>query len=339
VVKLSFRGSALSGVKKLARGDILFREGDPSDAMFVIKSGRIAITKSKGTGEILLAELKPGEMLGEMAFFDNKPRSAGAKAVSDAEVISLPFSALYAQFKTFPEWLKAMVKTVNSHLRDANQRIKNLESTAAESEEMFPPHLITRLSAIISLVGYKAGEKTEEGMQINQHLLRNYCIQIFQQPTNKLDKLMEIFSALKLMSVEDLGEGKKKILILNHKLITDFTDWYNKFLFTDESKRCTIEEKEMPILKALAFYGKKQTPGADGKIVVSLTEVQNNSMKDLSYLVGVNDADALATKGLTEEKQSAQGGVLTMKFKLEDVENIIPFWEIVYVLRKVPARR
>src|SRR6185312_4669530 len=128
-----------AGVKKLAKNDILFREGDPSDAMYVIKSGRIAITKAKGSGEIVLAEKKAGEMLGEMAFFDDKPRSAGAKAIADSEVIQLPFVALHAQFKTFPEWLKAMVRTVNGQLRDANARIKNLEAATSGDEEMFPP--------------------------------------------------------------------------------------------------------------------------------------------------------------------------------------------------------
>lgn len=330
----------MSGVKKLSRNDVLFREGDPSDAMYVIKSGRIAITKAKGSGEIVLAELKPGEMLGEMAFFDNKPRSAGAKAINDAEVIALPFTALHAQFKTFPEWLKAMVKTVNSHLRDANTRIKNLESASAESEEMFPPPMVTRLCAILSLVGFKAGEKTEEGLAINQHLLRNYCIQIFQAPTNKLDKMMEVLSAMKIMKVEDLGEGKKKITILNHKLLTDFTDWYNKYLFTEESKRITVEEKELPALRALAFYGQKQTPNEKtSKVTVNLTEMQNNSMKDLGSLFSVSDADSIASKGLAEEKQSGQGGNLTMTFKQEDVAGIIPFWELVYTLKKVPARR
>lgn len=328
----------LSGVKKLGKGDILFREGDVSDAMYVIKAGRIAITKAKGSGEIVLAELKPGEMLGEMAFFDNKPRSAGAKAVQDAEVIALPFSALHAQFKTFPEWLKAMVKTVNSHLREANQRIKNLESTAVESEEMFPPHLITRLCAILSLIGYKAGEKTAEGLVIPFSLLRNYCIQIFQQPTNKMDRLMEVLQALKIMKVEDLGEGKKKVTIVNHKILTDFTDWYNKYLFTEEGKRVTIEEKELPILRALAFYG-KNAPAKDGKVTVNLTEMQNNSMKDLGYLFSVNDADPIAAKGLADEKQSGQGGVLSMSFKLEDLDSMIPFWEIVFTLRKIPGRR
>lgn len=327
------------GVKKLGKGEILFREGDASDAMYVIKSGRIAITKAKGSGEIILAEKVNGEMLGEMGFFDAKPRSAGAKAVSDAEVIALPFAALHAQFKTFPEWLKAMVKTINSHLREANTRIKNLEAASTGEEEMFPPHLVTRLCAIISLIGFKAGEKTETGLVVPYYMLREYCIQIFQQPTNKLDRMMEILGALNIMKVEELGEGKKRITILNHKLLTDFTDWYNKYLFTESSKRVTVEEKEMPTLRALVFYGKRQTPDDKGIVKVSLTDMQNNSMKDLNTLFSVNDADPLAEKGLVQEKSSEQGGTLSMKFKLADVESVLPFWEIIYTLKKVPGRR
>ncbi len=328
-----------NAVKKLSKGDILFREGDTSEAIYIIKSGRIAITKAKGSGEIVLAEKKAGEMLGEMAFFDNKPRSAGAKAISDTEVIALPFTALYAQFKTFPEWLKAVVKTVNSHLRDANVRIKNLETTANDNDEMFPPHLTTRLCAIISLVGMKCGEKTPEGHLVISHFtLRNYCIQIFQQPTNKLDKLMDIFGALQIMKVEELGEGKKKITLLKPKLLEDFTDWYNKFLFTEESKRIILEEKYMPAVRALLFYGRKITPDEKGEVMVNLTEMQNNSMRDLNTLFNVSDADPLSEKGLVQEKQSGANNNLTMKFKLAELEAVLPYWEIIYCLKKVPGR-
>lgn len=326
------------GVKQLGKNDILFREGDASDAMYVIKTGRIAITKAKGSGEILLAEKKAGEMLGEMAFFDNKPRSAGAKAIADTEVIILPFSALHAQFKTFPEWLKAMVRTINSELREANVRIKNLEAASKGDEEMFPPHLVTRLCAIISLIGFKSGEKTETGVVIPYYTLRDYCIQIFQQPTNKLDKIMDILQALQIMKVEDLGEGRKRVTILNHKLLTDFTDWYNKYLFTEQAKRVTVEETQLQTLRALVFYGKKLTPDDKGLVKVNLTEMQNNSMRDLNFLFSVNDADPFAQKGLVNEKQSEQGGVLTMQFKIADLESILPYWEIIYTLKKVPGR-
>ena len=329
----------MGAVKKLNKGDILFKEGDASDAIYVIKSGRVAITKAKGAGEIILAEKKTGEMLGEMAFFDNKPRSAGAKALQETEIIALPFTALYAQFKTFPEWLRAVVKTVNSQLRDANTRIKNLESTSNDNDEMFPPHVTTRLCAIISLVGFKSGEKQPDGsLVIPYTTLRNYCIQIFQQPTNKLDKIMEIFSALGLMKVEELGEGKKKITLIKPSLLAEFTDWYNQWLFTEESKRVTVEEKLLIAIRALLFYGRKLTPDEQGFVKVNLTEMQNNSMRDLNTLFGVNDADPLVEKKLVEEKQSGDNNNLTMKFKLKELDAILPYWEIIYTLKKIAGR-
>lgn len=328
-----------NAVKKLKNGDILFREGDSSDAIYVIKSGRIAITKAKGSGEIILAEKKPGEMLGEMAFFDNKPRSAGAKAIAETEVIAMPFTSLYAQFKTFPEWLKAIVKTVNSQLRDANVRIKNLETAASPSEEMFPPHMITRLCAIISLVGFKSGEKQPDGSLVIPHsILRNYCIQIFQAPTNKLDKLMDVFAAMQMMKIEELGEGKKKITLNKPKLLEDFTDWYNKFLFTEESKRVVVEEKHLAAVRALLFYGAKLTPDEKGDVTVNLTEMQNNSMRDLNTLFSVNDADPLVERGLAQEKQSGANSNLTMKYRFAELSAIQPFWEIVYTLKKIQSR-
>jgi CRP/FNR family transcriptional regulator, cyclic AMP receptor protein len=324
-------------IKELKKGDTLFREGDSSDAMYVIKKGKIVITKAKGSSEIELAELGPGEMLGEMAFFDNKPRSAGAKAKMDAVVIKLPFTSLYAQFKTFPEWLKAMVKNVNGKLRDANARIKNLEQAGAAETAMFTPYMITRLCAIIALIGYKCGEKEGDGLVVPYYTLRNYTIQIFGAPTSKLDRMLEALQGFGITKVEELSEGRKKITLLNHDLLAKFVDWYNEWLFKDESKRINITPKEMPVLKALVFYGRKATPNDKGEVVVNLTEIQNNSMKDLSYLVGVNDADSLAEKKLTQDKQSGEGGILTVKFVLKDLADIQPYWELVFGLTSIQA--
>lgn len=325
------------GVIQLKKDDLLFRENDPSDAMFVIKKGRIKITKAKGNDHIVLAELGPGQMLGEMAFFDNRPRSAGAQAGETTEVIKLPFSALHAQFKTFPEWLKAMVKTVNSHLRDANMRIKNLESVKPEDEEVFPPHTITKLSGIISLIGFKAGRKDEEtgGLEIPTYTLRNYTIQIFQQPTHKMDKLVNAFSELGYMKTEDLGEGNVKTVILNHGLITHFVDWYNKWIFSKEGDKVVVEENEMFTIHALLHYGKLNRVDGKSEVTVNLTDMQNSSMKDLERQFSATDPDSLASKGLVQEKVSGDGGVLTMTFDFDELSKIYPFWEIIYKLEKV----
>lgn len=325
----------MSGLKNLKKGELLFREGDPSDAMYVIKSGKIAITKAKGTSEVVLAELGPGDMLGEMAFFDSKPRSAGARAMGDTVIIELPFKALNAQFKTFPEWLKAVVRTVNNHLRNANQKIKNLEKSTEEETEYFSGHLVVRLAAILGLVAARYGEKKSDGsIDVPPGALRRYTIQVFQQPTAKMQRMMELLQSFGYTKVEDLGEGRTRITMFNHDQFMKFVDYYTEWLFKSEDKRITIFEKEMRPMKALLHFGKKETPNAKGEVRVNLTQMQANCEKELSFAFSVDDVNSLVEKKLTTEKVAGEAGLLC-SFNLAEIEGMYPHWELIHAFKRV----
>ena len=71
--------------KILKKGQVLFKEGAESDGMYVIRKGQILIYLEKGEVEVKLATITAGAMLGEMALFDKKPRSASAKAIEECE--------------------------------------------------------------------------------------------------------------------------------------------------------------------------------------------------------------------------------------------------------------
>jgi CRP/FNR family cyclic AMP-dependent transcriptional regulator len=327
----------LSGPKNLKKGDILFRENDPSEAMYVIKSGRLAVTKAKGDSEIVLAELGPGDMIGEMAFFDSKPRSAGARAVQDTVVIELPFKALNAQFKTFPEWLKAVVRTVNNHLRNANKKIKELEKSEDEEKQFFVPHMIPKLLSVLCAVSERYGEPDAEGISVPPGVLRRWTIQVFQLPTNKMQKMNEVLQALGYMKMEDLGEGRMKIVVKNLDLLFDLNDYYTDYLFKDESKRVGLEEKEMKIARGMIFYAEKTPPDDKGKIKVNLTQIQQDSMRDLGFVLYVDDVNSLIEKGLLSEKMSLEGKLMVYA-ELEQLKKQYPFWEILHALKSVPTR-
>jgi CRP-like cAMP-binding protein len=84
--------STLSKERQLRPGEVLFREGDPGDAMYVVLDGRVRISKHiPGAGEEALAILERGDYFGEMALIDRQPRSAEAKAHDgEAVVLSIP---------------------------------------------------------------------------------------------------------------------------------------------------------------------------------------------------------------------------------------------------------
>ncbi|PIT99054.1 MAG: hypothetical protein COT74_12510 [Bdellovibrionales bacterium CG10_big_fil_rev_8_21_14_0_10_45_34] len=321
-----------AGEKQLKKGDYLFKEGDASDAAYLVKLGQINIVKTKGTSELVLTTLNKGQMFGEMAFFDQKPRSASARASQDTVVISLPFISLNAQFQTFPQWLKLMVRTINENLRKANLRIKNLEMAQKGDEKQFPPHMITRLGAIITLVCRQYAKTNESGHHvINFQKIRDYTIQIFQTPTNRMLKFIEIMQGMQLLKLEDLGEGRQQLVLFQHQLLADFVDYYNKWLFTEESKRVTVEAKDIKLLKTLQHYGEQAGADDKGKAKVNLTQIQNDSMKDLGYLVSIGDWHGLIERGIISEMISEATSVSTL-FELAEIQKLYSFWNIVYTI-------
>ena len=245
---LGRKEALLSGTKKIGKDQYLFRDGDPPDALYVIKTGKLAVVKAKQAGEITLAEIGPGAMVGEMAFFDNKPRSASVKALKDSEVITLPYKSLHAQFASFPEWAKAIMRTVNTNLREANQKIKQFEKTDGDTE-MFPPHTINKLLGILSLVCHRYAKKEDDGWVVPFYTLRKYTIQIFHEPTHKMEKMLVVLSDIKLIKLEDKGDGTKRICIFNNDLLFGFVEWYNEWLFKKEEDRITMTEPELKIAK------------------------------------------------------------------------------------------
>lgn len=76
--------------RSLARGETLFLKDDPADAFYAIRRGEIRITAGTGAGRrMTLNLLGPGDIFGEIALFDGRPRSADAVAAEPAELFAV----------------------------------------------------------------------------------------------------------------------------------------------------------------------------------------------------------------------------------------------------------
>jgi len=77
--------------RRYRRGEVIFHQGDPGDALHIILAGRVKISSPSDTGvEAIFTTLRPGEFFGSLALLDGAPRSASATAVEPAETLILP---------------------------------------------------------------------------------------------------------------------------------------------------------------------------------------------------------------------------------------------------------
>jgi CRP/FNR family transcriptional regulator, cyclic AMP receptor protein len=82
--------AALCTTRRLARGEVLFLKGDPGDALYAIRRGRIRIATGTDEGRhVTLNILGPGDLFGEIALLDGKPRTAEAVALESCEIFAV----------------------------------------------------------------------------------------------------------------------------------------------------------------------------------------------------------------------------------------------------------
>ena len=115
---------------RMERGDILFREGDRGDSLYVIAEGKIKLGRTSADGrENLVAILGPGEMFGELSLFDPGPRTMTATAVAESEVLGLGNDSLSRILGGSPEVPKALLAALAKRLRRTNEHLADLVFT------------------------------------------------------------------------------------------------------------------------------------------------------------------------------------------------------------------
>jgi len=74
-------------VAEYQAGEVIFKEGDPGDAWFVVYSGAVDVLRDGATNAIIIAEIGPKGCFGEMSILDGLPRSATVRAAEDSTVL------------------------------------------------------------------------------------------------------------------------------------------------------------------------------------------------------------------------------------------------------------
>jgi CRP/FNR family cyclic AMP-dependent transcriptional regulator len=120
-------------LKKLAAGDVLLREGERSDTLYLIIEGDIEASRDAGGGEhVTLHHLKPGSVAGALGFIDGNAHSASLRAVQDSHVLMLHRDALEGMLDEHPllvyKIMKMIVRSVHQTVLRMNQQFVEMNN-------------------------------------------------------------------------------------------------------------------------------------------------------------------------------------------------------------------
>jgi len=109
----------------LIRGDVLFNEGDPSSALYLVLRGRVAIALANPIDrrESVFALMEAGDLFGEMGMLDDGPRSALARALEPTSVLTIPYEQILQMFNENPKLLWNVTRLLAQRIRATDEAL------------------------------------------------------------------------------------------------------------------------------------------------------------------------------------------------------------------------
>ena len=112
--------------RDFADGEIIVRQGDDGDTMFVIQEGQIEVLKETDGEETRLRIASEGEFMGEMAIFEREKRSATLRALGDVRVLTIDKRNFLRRVHEDPSLAFRIVQTMSGRIRELSDEIARL---------------------------------------------------------------------------------------------------------------------------------------------------------------------------------------------------------------------
>ena len=113
-------------------GEVIVRQGEVGDAMFVIQEGQLEILLEKDGRETRIRVAGKDELIGEMAVFEHEVRSATVRALGDARVLTVDRKNFLRRINEDPSLAFRLVETMSRRVRELIEAIARLKTAPAD---------------------------------------------------------------------------------------------------------------------------------------------------------------------------------------------------------------
>jgi len=177
----------MTRMKSVRKKTPIFFPGDPSQQVYLLKEGRVKISRISEEGrEVTLALLEPGEIFGELEVLGDSPRDTLAEALDDSQICVVSKDLFLEMVRSKPEFSFRLTKLMGARMQKIERRVEDLVFKDVPS----------RLAHLLLDLAENHGRKTPEGILIQIKITH-------QEIANLIGSIRETVSAI-------LGEFKRE---------------------------------------------------------------------------------------------------------------------------------
>ncbi len=178
---------------KFGKKEAIFSEGDAAEWFYVVKKGKVKITKLSHDGkEIILEIISPLDFFGGIAVLRGFPYPANAVAMEETEVLKVSRKNLMSILDRFPNLMYCMATNIGDRIKGSHETLKSIALEKVEA----------RIASLLIKLSDKAGEKIPEGTAINMKLTKQDIAEMVGTTVETSIRTMSKLSKSGLVSVK-----------------------------------------------------------------------------------------------------------------------------------------
>jgi CRP-like cAMP-binding protein len=155
--------------KVLRRGEVLFREGEPAAALYLVESGRIKLTQLTAEGrEVIMRYVASGDAFAAVALFERSTYPVTARATERTRLRAWPREILPGLVRDHPRFEANLLRIVSSHTREALSRVRELASEPVAQ----------RLARTLMRLGQQIGRREADGPVLVERITQQEIAEI-----------------------------------------------------------------------------------------------------------------------------------------------------------------
>lgn len=329
--------SVVDNSKKIKKGEVLLKEGDSIDSIFLIKTGRFGLFIERNGKKIELGQLGPGQIVGEKAIFAPSKHTTSIIALNDSSYLEMPAKLIKDHF----EKSDAMTKVIAKGLSDALfETRKNIQSIKMETDSMpCGQKMVAKVCATIYMTTNLVGKKVEDHTIVSWGTLKLYSNRLFLEPHSRVQGFIEILTKLKFaeMIYKKNDEGEEElsdIKLLNVKLIEDFGDFYQyQYYKGSRSEVIFVDKLAMKCAEMILELSEGAEIDHKGSTNLEFEKFYQDAKAKYNFEFKSNHFDLLEKKGLFATRRNRNDKVY-LSFDREEFRKTSTYWKLIHEIDK-----
>jgi CRP-like cAMP-binding protein len=234
-------------VKTYKPGEVVFEEGSRGRELFIVQDGKVGVYKVTPDGEVELARIDKGAVIGEMSLLDNMPRSATVKAIDTTKLMVVNELTFQTALKTVPVWLTSIIKIVVSRLRDVNKRVD--QAVLRDKDR----GLVSLM--LLMLPSMKHEYSSTVALDYDTVLVEGYYVCRLKK--KEIVHVLEGLAKRKIVSMaEDTGH-KKHIMVPDLEVMSLFAEYLELKAQKKKFKEVDIPDESVALLSNIVYVAQK----------------------------------------------------------------------------------